>query len=332
MLSPRANVAMLTLQLRAALQEAAAAEAEADSIDRDAALRQLQQRLQPLVDERRRALDQELTAVREEAAARIAAAQREAEAIRAATPSPPPPPPPPPAPTSLVEPPPPPVALVPPSPVALVPPSPAETETVEADVETVDDPRVVALGDGVDMEWSRPEAEIVEPEADERRVPDLDEPELDEPEADDPDLDESRDDDDVEGVETTPLGDGVAVEWGMPDSTTRSGPSTWAGPLPDDPVPVDEAPTTVLPAVRAEEPRPERSTTVVIDAESFARAFAAAIAPVLEQRAQAAPPTYRIVQAAPKKKGFWAHAWHADVLLAVVAMAIVLVVLFAWMG
>jgi hypothetical protein len=40
----------------------------------------------------------------------------------------------------------------------------------------------------------------------------------------------------------------------------------------------------------------------------------------------AAPP------APPQKKSFWADAWHADVFLWLVAMAIAVVVLLAWVA
>ena len=77
---------------------------------------------------------------------------------------------------------------------------------------------------------------------------------------------------------------------------------------------------------------------VVIDADSFAKAFAAALAPVLEARNQAPgygsypPQAYMPVPAPAPKKSFWAHAWHPDVLLSGLAMVIVIIVLVAWTG
>jgi hypothetical protein len=77
---------------------------------------------------------------------------------------------------------------------------------------------------------------------------------------------------------------------------------------------------------------------VVIDAESFAAAFAAAVAPVLavlnqgSTQGQYPPPGWVPVQAPPAKKSFWAHAWHPDVLLSGLAMVIVIIVLIAWTG
>jgi hypothetical protein len=77
-LSPRAAVAMLSLQLRAAVQEADSAEADANAVDEAAARQQLRDRLEPLIAERRRALDESLTAARADAAAAITAARDEA--------------------------------------------------------------------------------------------------------------------------------------------------------------------------------------------------------------------------------------------------------------
>ena len=87
------------------------------------------------------------------------------------------------------------------------------------------------------------------------------------------------------------------------------------------------------------EPTSPPPVNVVIDADSFARAFASALAPILEaiERSRQAtthfpPPTqsFRVVQTPPPKKSFWANAWHADVLLSAVAVVIVLAVLVAW--
>jgi len=82
-LSPRAGLAMLTLQLRSAVQEAQSAEAELASIDEGAAREELRGRLTPLLAERRTILENSLTAVREEAAAEVAAARRAAEVMLA---------------------------------------------------------------------------------------------------------------------------------------------------------------------------------------------------------------------------------------------------------
>ncbi len=83
-LSPRAGIAVLSLQLRSTVQEAIDAEAAADAIDVDGALWQLRSRLTPLIDERRRALDDEVAQERARAAEAIAAAHAEAERITTA--------------------------------------------------------------------------------------------------------------------------------------------------------------------------------------------------------------------------------------------------------
>jgi hypothetical protein len=83
----RSDIALLTLELRESLEEAAAAEAEAarDPFEAEA---QLLARLDPLIEERRRSLEAELAAARTDAAEAIAAARREAANIAAETTSP----------------------------------------------------------------------------------------------------------------------------------------------------------------------------------------------------------------------------------------------------
>lgn len=82
-LSPRAGIAMLTLQIRATLQEAAEVEAQYIDIDHDAAKRQLRDRLDPLIQERTRSFTEAIDAARAEAARSIAAAHDEASRVRA---------------------------------------------------------------------------------------------------------------------------------------------------------------------------------------------------------------------------------------------------------
>lgn len=71
----RASVAQMTLQLRALLRDATAEEERSAIVDVDAAREKLRARLGPLVDERRRSLDESLAAARAEAAVAIAAAR-----------------------------------------------------------------------------------------------------------------------------------------------------------------------------------------------------------------------------------------------------------------
>ena len=77
----RAGIAMLTLQLRAARQEAVAAEAREAAADRDKVRDKLRAQLGPLLDDRRHGFEAELIQVRAEAAASIAAARRAAAAM-----------------------------------------------------------------------------------------------------------------------------------------------------------------------------------------------------------------------------------------------------------
>ncbi len=82
-LSPRAGIAMLTLQIRATLQEAAEVEAQYVDIDHEAAKRQLRERLEPLIQERTRSFAEAIDAARDEAARTVAAAHDEASHLRA---------------------------------------------------------------------------------------------------------------------------------------------------------------------------------------------------------------------------------------------------------
>ena len=81
-LPPRAGVALLTLQLRASLQEAKEAEAAA-ATDALAAREQLRERLEQLIEERRVQLDAALADAHAEAATAIEAAQRAASVMAA---------------------------------------------------------------------------------------------------------------------------------------------------------------------------------------------------------------------------------------------------------
>ncbi|MEN9643502.1 MAG: hypothetical protein RL238_171 [Actinomycetota bacterium] len=83
-LSPRAGIAMLTLQIRATLQEAADAESKYVDVDHDAAKQQLRDRLSPLVQERTRSFAEAIDAARADAARSVAEAHAEADRIRAA--------------------------------------------------------------------------------------------------------------------------------------------------------------------------------------------------------------------------------------------------------
>lgn len=77
------RVALLKLQLRAALREAAEAEAAEAAIDIDAAVAELRGRLEPLFDERRASLAESLAGEHRRAEAAVAAARRAAAVMLA---------------------------------------------------------------------------------------------------------------------------------------------------------------------------------------------------------------------------------------------------------
>ena len=393
-LSPRAAIALLSLQLRAALHEATELEAEADAIDVDAALWQLRSRLTPLIEDRRRALEAEAATERELAAERIAAAHVEAERIIAeghlesdavdsddedlearedvtavdgwAR--------------SDVD-----------GDDAAVPPADAEADVLHDvdpvgvdDVTEVDD--AVELDDAIEVTEHRadvvddavemadgveiPDAVQVDDVIEFAEVVDVDEPvalvEVDEPvdlvevagtaQADDA-LDDLKVTDPVLAVGADPLLDWAFVDDIATTTTTTTSVdesvSNWPStPMPPPPpkhpgtlrMPLIDPPSVqpmegdvdvwkpTAPGSRSDGPS---ATHVTIDAEAFARAFAAAIGPLVEARqAQNFQPPMGWVppQATPAKRSFWAHAWHPDVLLSGLAMVIVVIVLIAWTG
>lgn len=78
-LSPRAGIAMLTLQLRSTLQEADRLDRTDHTIDEVAARRQLRERLDPLIEERQRSYEEALAVARAESQQQIATAHAEAQ-------------------------------------------------------------------------------------------------------------------------------------------------------------------------------------------------------------------------------------------------------------
>lgn len=77
-LPARAVTARLTLQLRAATRDADAAEEAEAAVDAEAARLQLRERLNPMLEDRRRVLQQALVAEQAEAAALVADTRRQA--------------------------------------------------------------------------------------------------------------------------------------------------------------------------------------------------------------------------------------------------------------
>ena len=293
-LSPRAAVALMTLQLRTLNQQFVALAPDAADADYLAARDQLRAKLEPLVSARRRELDLELDAEREQGAALIA--QVRLEAAEAAE-------------RNLIV----PVELVAEvvellvEPVAEVVELPVEpvAEVVELPVEPVVEPVVEAI------------ELLVEP------VVDVVEPDVVEPDV-------------VEPVVVEPVVEVIDVVEVVTDAPSA---------LSDGPTPQLEA-------------RPVAANSVVLDPEAFAQMLATvvatAIAAVLEDRANFAPPQpYQMAQPqqmalpqyipqyvqmaapmaapVPAKASFLSQARHPDVLLMGLAAAITIVVLAAWL-
>ncbi|MGB8859102.1 MAG: hypothetical protein WCC60_07600 [Ilumatobacteraceae bacterium] len=268
-LSSRAGIALLTLQLRAAVQEALAAEAEEAAANEQGARAALRARLEPLLAQRRAELDAEIVQTRAESAVAIAAAHRAAQVILSNASAPEP----------MTA----PVAVAPPESTPLPVDDIAPEPTVVPVVEVVPEPTVVPV------------------------------------------------------VEVVPEPNAVTVVEVVPEPTVV----TTVLPLVDVPA------TPVATAVAARRDEPGQPPTlqmapinVVIDADAFARVFAAVIGTLLEERPAASAsamyaPVYSplaLPTAAPVKQSFWSHAKHVDVLLLSGAMVIVLVVLAAWMA
>ena len=85
-LSPRAGIALLTLQVRAALRDADEAEREDAGWSGDSAADELRQRLDALLDDHRSGLDLELAEARAAAVERVRGVQVELDAMRVAVP------------------------------------------------------------------------------------------------------------------------------------------------------------------------------------------------------------------------------------------------------
>ena len=316
-LSPRAGIAVLSLQLRSTVQEAIEAEAAADAIDVEGALWQLRSRLTPLIDERRRALDDEVAEERARGAEAIAAARLQAERIVVA-------------------------AIEAVAARAMAGRAAAELARRAAEAQAVWEP-VVAVAPAVEVEaLVEPEALVV------YAAPAL----FDQAEfwATDPIAPDITAPDSVAEPTLLPptLLPSTLLPPPLPPELLQSPPVLLEPAL----LPPPSTPMTlVLPALGENAagahsmwaPSVDHSGSqpihVVLDADSFARAFAAAMAPILEARQQAAPQFlyppagYLPMQATPaKKKSFWANAWHPDVLLSGLAMVIVIIVLIAWTG
>lgn len=300
----RPTIAQLTLRLRAAEHEAEQAEAEEAGWDLDAALVQLRARLAPLVAERRRALDDELVLERVKAAEAVAAAGTEAEAIiesaRAAAMA---------ADAAFAD-----LPLSIDASVDIVAwdPGPSDDDHDSDREHDDDETAVLALVEPDIVPDTVPDIvpdtvlAVVEPDIEPDTVPDT------EPDIVPADIDE--------------VVVGRGAPWPPPASQQSS-----ATPLP---APIGQPLGSVPPIM----PAPQTpAITVTLDPDAFARAFAAALAAMMDERLApmpiAQPQHPQWVQAAsgsPARRSFWANAWHADVILSLVAALIVVVILIAW--
>ena len=278
-LPPRAGIAMLTLRLRTAVHDLAAAEQEEAALDQDAARRELRAKLQPLIVKRCSELKEVLDVARSEAAAALDSARTEAALIVA------------PAASFVVE-----------TPVAAA----LVGQFLAAEVLVSESP--------VDQDPTVEEIPVVD------EVPVLDEiPVVDE----------------VPVADTNPVADvpvGAASPafahvpmWAADDSRV------WAR---DD----SRSPFVTGPAAAPTHTPVPAASTVVIDADAFARVFATVLGAMLDERAaswrdhpQTMPIYLPAPVAAPVKTSFWSSVRHLDVLMLGVAAAIVLVVFAAWM-
>jgi hypothetical protein len=352
-LAARANVARLTLQVRAALRQAEQLEAAEQEYDDDIAAQQLRARLAPRILGRRRALDDELASVRAEAAAAVADAHNRAAAIIAQR---------------------------------------NRVATWADDIpgwtdESIDHPSRGRCVGSEHHEWSdalgidaRQESWVASPdEAVDQVEPTIErvagdrggddpsvEPAVDEPIAEVPAALQpcATDQGWAESVVAEPEPEQAEAAIVDPVAETMS--------LEVDPVAVVEAtvsPTVAEPVDRSivspaesadrtdpfdgeslremiaaavkqalvdarPQPEPPRAG---LDAESLAQVLAVVMATTLDHRLAALPvgtpqpwTMQPVAPTMPVKKSFWADSWHADVLLSVLAMIIVLVVLVAW--
>lgn len=335
-LPPQAEAARLKLQLRAAQRELGAAQAAVDhltEVGAGDAVAQLQARLLPMIDERRRAHDAELEAARKESADRIAAAELDLGA----------------APASLFA-----------APISWVAPS-----DTGGTAQAGDDGDIVA--------WREPETDhvngaVVAGTLAVAAAAVHDEPELVEvvPAGDGGELPPAQDPFGPPTGDPWPTADELAESVDasrVPSALTGEPSSPWAPPAASvvepsiaesdetgstdvaldresesDSTPGSELDEIVRQIADLVEARlrgddvvgdrlPARSAAndvrIVFDSASFGEALGTALGATSGDR-----PAQPVYQSPPKS--FWANTWHADVLLSVIALIIVIVVLIAW--
>ena len=321
-LSPRAGIAMLTLQIRATAQEAGALEAQYTPIDHEAARQQLRDRLNPLIEERERAFVAELESVRVETERTLGAARREAADIVA---------------ERLAR---------------------QEAERIAA--EAAEAERLAAeAAEAERLEAERLEAEAAEAERleEERLAAEAAEAERLEVERlaaeaaeaqrlEDERLEAERAAAERLEVARVALAANVLTETEVLDEPEAEyAPTSVFAPIVEAAEPTEVLqPSQVLspqtppaPAALPVLASSQAPINVTIDADAFARVFATVFASLIEHRLVDQPTQMymRPMMEAPApvqpKQGFWSHARHPDVLLMGLATIIVLVVLAAWL-
>lgn len=317
-LSPRASLALLTLQLRAAQHEASAAEAEVSGWDLDASVAHLRARLAPRVESRRVELDEEMKRERAAAAEAVSAARVQAAAIVAEA-------------------------------QAEVEARAAEAErerrlAAEREAQAAELALLATAAEHEASDGSEHEEDCASKAVDEVAVT-----------ASAAVVDVAIDDDRNEQsavtgelpvveplteVEPTEATSAPAVDGSADASTAETVARLTALRSLVDELLRAAAPAPEVTPAASTAPVESASIKVVIDADSFSQAFSSAISSLLDERLalhraqqeawMTAPWRVVPVAAPPPKKSFWANAWHADVLLSVMAMAIILVILIAW--
>jgi len=326
------RVALLKLQLRAALREAAEAEAAEAAIDIDAAVAELRGRVEPLFDERRASLAELLAGEQRRAEAAVAGARRAAAVMLAQA-----------APTPAA------ASAAPVAPLVEVP----VMEPVDVPVmEPVD----VPVMEPVDVPVMEPVAALIDlPFMEPVEMP-VDVPVM-EP---------------VAALIDLPFMEPVAVPVDVPIAAEPLvEPLPPLADIFDVPLIPEVDPGTSDEIRWAAQPPPPAAiggTNLVVDAEGFARLLATMVAGMVDERLRAGgvvpapqyqpqqyqqlpyqpqqyqqlpyqPQPYQYVvpvapsPAAPvEKRSLWKHAWHLDVVLLGISTVIVLVVLAAWLG
>lgn len=289
----RGDVAVLTDELALVLEEARSAEAAA-MVDLDTARLELRARLQPLMDQRRAALREQLERERLDAEASVVAATRAAtvmvgqataradEARRARA------------------------AGLAAAAAMIAEPTLADDETPDAPTAAVEPPPTL-----------EPAAE--EPDAEE---PDAEEPVAEEPDAEEPAVEEPNSDGVVDRLVVVP-----ALEPADDDAVWAATAPTTVEPTVEPTVIAAGRPTTDGAGVTNIVIDAEAFARV------FATTIAALMQdrqPIVVQAPLGAPVAAPVP--VPPKASFWSEARHADVLLMGLATVIVIVVLAAWLA